>query len=100
MSDAAIEFEAAMTNEQVTSAEQRLSSDHGMARRLVLLTLSKSKDELIQAVSTGDIEATEVWMEQIEGFQDDLKSLTEMASAAHARLSIAMIEALEAMEAE
>lgn len=99
MTDQAINFEAVMTMEQLAESETRLKKSHGTGRRLALLTMTKSKDELTKAISDMDDETFEAWIDQIEQFQGDLKALQEMADAALARIIVAGEAAVEMSEA-
>jgi len=85
MTDQAIDFEAAMTLEQVEQSERNRKVSHDLARRVTLITLTKSKDDLAAGIAEAGVEALEGWLEQIELFQSDLKALQEMAGAAYER---------------
>ena len=99
MTSQAIEFQAAMTLEQVENSERNRKESHDVARRVTLLTLTKSKDELATGIIEAGAEAVEEWLGQIEQFQSDLKVLNEMADAAYARLLVAGEAASEMIEA-
>lgn len=99
MTDQVINFEAVMTMEQLAESETRLKESHGTGRRLALLTLTRSKDELAKAISKMDNEAFDAWVDQIEQFQGDLKALQEVADTALARIIVAGQAAVEMSEA-
>lgn len=88
MSD--INFDALLTPDQVTNIERKFQDDsEGIARRVTLMTLTKSKTELTDGLASMDSEAADHWLDQIEHFQSQLASLKEMADAALARLIVA-----------
>lgn len=99
MTDQAIDFEAAMTLEQVEQSERNRKVSHDLARRVTLITLTKSKDDLAAGIAEAGVEALEGWLEQIELFQSDLKALQEMAGAAYARVLVAGEAASQMIEA-
>jgi len=84
-----------MTAEQVEQSEKQREKSHGLARRVTLMTLTKSKDELAAGIAEMGVEGFDEMMGQIELFQSDLKALQEMAEAAYARMIVAGEAAME-----
>ncbi|GEM_PF-1925674 len=95
MTEQTLDFTAAMTAEQVEQSEKQREKNHGMARRVTLMTLTRSKDELAAGIAEIGVDAFDEWMGQIELFQSDLKALQEMADTAYARMIVAGEAAME-----
>ncbi len=99
MTDQTMDFDAAMTAEQVEAAEKQRAQTHGMARRLTLMALTKSKSELAAGIAEIGEDGFGEWIGQIELYQSDLKALLEMANAAYARMIVAGEAAMELQSA-
>lgn len=82
-----INFEAALTFEQV---QQHDHNNIGVMRRIALITLTKSYDELMQIIQDGDDgeEAFMITFEQANHYVDYLTELLQLAEAAQARLFV------------
>ena len=82
-----IAFNPIFTNEQNSNFEQEYDKTWGTKRRLLMITLSRSSEELITAFD-GD-EGTEVMtslMEQLIDYEDHLKAGIELVESATCRL--------------
>jgi len=82
-----IDFEAAFSIDQLKDAEKNDRFTFG--RRVMLLALSKSKQELASTVRNIGAEPFGAWLDHIETFQRDLKHLQDLSASAHARLLVA-----------
>jgi len=82
-----IDFEAAFSIDQLKDAEKNDRFTFG--RRVMLLALSKSKQELASTVRSIGAEPFGAWLDHIETFQRELKHLQELSESAHARLLVA-----------
>lgn len=82
-----INFDALLTFDEV---KQHDHNNIGVMRRIALITLTKSYDELMQIIQSGD-DGEEAFMtvfEQSNSYVDYLKELLGLAEAAQARLFV------------
>ena len=89
---AATSFEPAMTKEQVLAAEAKYEKTWGYSRRIAMMTLTRTREELIDGFAD-DPEFDQALMEMldhIEHYENHLKAGAEMAGAAIARLACVM----------
>lgn len=82
-----IDFSAVMDFEQLKALDYNERFNFG--RRVMLLALSKSKDELAETVNSIGAEPFSAWLDHIEALQKELKYLQELSETAHARLIVA-----------
>jgi hypothetical protein len=78
------DFEAAFTLAELKNIETNDRFTFG--RRVMLLALSKNKQELASTVRSIGAEPFGAWLDHIETFQRELKHLQELSESAHARL--------------
>ncbi len=94
-----VDFPAAMTTDQMEAFE-RAAQDIGMSRRVTLVTLTKSRDELTEIVggmlqdedSEGLIDGM---LASLDGWKQHLENCLDLAKRAEAQMAIA-IDTLEA----
>ena len=89
---AAISFEPVMTKDEVFAAEARYEKTWGLSRRIAMMTLTRTREELIDGFAD-DPEFDQTLMEMIdhiEHYENHLKAGAEMAGAAIARLACVM----------
>lgn len=83
-------FEAVFTGQEINDFEARLNEEWGAKRRLVMITLSRSSESLIDGFSPSIAEdggaVIMELMDQISDYQSHLKAGVEMAEAALTRL--------------
>lgn len=81
-------FEAIFTGEQVREMEENHNETWGVNRRLTMITLSRSKDQLKEGFLTAGEEVLVSAFDRIEDYKKYLNSSIELADAAMARLAI------------
>jgi hypothetical protein len=82
-----ITFEPVFTKKQVSEFEEKYNSEWGTKRRLLMLTLSRSSDELLAAFDEDEgIEGITALMEQILDYEGHLTAGLELVESAKARL--------------
>ena len=82
-----IDFEAVFSFTQLQAAERQERLDFG--RRVTLLVLTKSKEELVATVRTIGAEPYAAWLDHIDAFRQELNDLLELSESARARLIVA-----------
>lgn len=82
--DIDFDFDAILSLAQAQAAEH--NERFILARRVTLLALTKNRAELVDSVRQVGSEAFAAWLEHIEAFQAELRSLLELSASAHARL--------------
>ncbi|MGM8226159.1 hypothetical protein ACSV5M_06225 [Cellvibrio sp. ARAG 10.3] len=83
----AISFAPVFTQAQFAEFEQNYNANWGTKRRLLMLTLSRSSDELLTAFDEdGGIKGMAALMEQIKDYEEHLKAGLELVESATARL--------------
>ena len=93
-----INFDAALTFEQV---QQHDHNNIGVMRRIALITLTKSYDELMQIIQGGE-DGEEAFMtafEQSNHYVEYLTELLQLAEAAQARLIVVGEDFLKQVDA-
>lgn len=84
-------FDALLTQPEVTAYEASTANQWGTSRRIALVSLTRSKAELVAGFSQGD-NGPELLMEMVEqvyAWRDHLKNHIELAGMASARLIVA-----------
>lgn len=84
---AEIDFEAAMSFDQLKAVDG--NERFNLSRRVMLLVLSKSKEELVATIRKIGAEPFSAWLDHIEALQQELKHLQQLSESAHARLIVA-----------
>lgn len=82
-----IDFDAAMSFEQLKALDSSKQFNH--SRRVMLLVLGKSKDELVATIGKIGADPFSAWLDQIERLQLELKQLLALSESARARLIVA-----------
>lgn len=83
-------FDPVFTDEQLQSFEENHNETWGVKRRITMMALSRTSDQLIDGFSSlvaeGNSDSFFALLEQITDYRDHLKSGVELADAAFARL--------------
>mgnify|MGYP001603806160 CR=1 FL=1 len=82
-------FKPLLTKEQVFEAEAKHNETWGVNRRLTMITLSRTRDELIEgfaSIATNNGDAFIELIEQITDYQEYLKTSIKFTECAIARL--------------
>ena len=98
---ATIDFEAEMTQEQVKEYETGQNEVWGMKRRITLISLTRTKAELVAGFSDTE-NGVEMLMEMIDHvheWRDHLKASLGLAEAASSRLIVTCAAAMKHQEA-
>ena len=87
------QFEAMFTQEQVYKIEAKYNETHGVSKRLMMMTLTKSHDELFKMVTDmlEDDSKSDAYFDliaQIDEYKKHLEAGVEIAQAALARLML------------
>lgn len=82
-----IEFEAAMNLQQLQALDH--NERFNFSRRVMLLVLGKSKEELVTTIEAIGAEPFSAWLDRIEALQRELKDLQELSETARTRLIVA-----------
>lgn len=90
-----VDFGPALTKEQVDASEASYNTTWGAARRITMLTLTRSRDELADGILRNEISTEDAcqMLDQIEGFRDHLSASVDLANAAIARIIAATVHA-------
>lgn len=88
-----IAFEAAFTSEQIEQIEADYEKAWGVRRRIVLATLARSGQQLLDGMAKADAATLFDSMELINEYRGHCEAFAAMATTAHARLLAASITA-------
>lgn len=98
---AAINFEPLLTESQVFESEAKYNETWGVKRRITMMSLARSRDQLLSGCE-GNEEGAEVLLDMIEHIRDyrtHLEAAVELAEAAMARLLCVASKAINAQDA-
>ncbi|MDT8896333.1 hypothetical protein RSO41_16925 [Halomonas sp. I1] len=86
------DYDAAMTMQDVEEVERQYTDPTaGMSRRVTMMSLTRSREEHIQAFAENP-DVIQTMLDQVEAYRNELDMFTEFAAAAHERLRIAAAE--------
>lgn len=88
-----LDFDAALTKDQVGEMERGYKADHnGITRRIALALLTRSKGQLVESLR-GDDSTIDTFVNELEnlhGYIAQLDAIRETMDAARARITIAL----------
>ena len=92
-------FKPQITKAEVMGKEAEYDKEWGFRRRVTLLTLTMTQAELMSKLTS--VEAAKAhlaWIEEVQAYLRHLKTMTELAEAAQARLLFVALKAQEARQ--
>lgn len=93
---AGLDFDAALTREQVEQIEREWPQSHAQQRRVALALMTKAKADLIGDPTPDTLDALLAMTEHIQEWREQLARMVELADSAHARATAAALTILHA----